>query len=100
MSRQYMVSGLWILSLMDVTFLVFSTNQEKSGQCLLALSTACGSFGKVFKPRIQKSSKQWFYLTIQCEVHMYMYEHYSIICKLHGSPVEGSTSPTVVQACF
>ena len=29
--------------------------------------------------------------TIQCEVHMYIYEHYSITYKLYGSPEESST---------
>ena len=33
-------------------------------------------------------------------MHAYIHEHYPSTHKLHGSPVEGSTSPKMSQAWF
>ena len=52
------------MSLQDLTNLVFYNNHEKSGQCLIALSTGCGSFGQMFTSQNLEVFKKCFCLTL------------------------------------
>ena len=55
----------------------------------------------LFKYKDLEVFKQFFLLdSIQYAVYTYMHEHYSITYKLYCSPVESSTSLTVLLQCY